>query len=97
MARLDKHQIAILLINKMFEIAGHDVTYKDVEGRQDDWYRQWTMTEAQNKEWKEWGAKFIKTQLRTNKESAQREMTWFDMCYGLKISDWIENHPEYAE
>lgn len=85
MARLDKHQIAITLINRMFEIAGHNVTFKDVEGRKDEWYLEYTMTEEQNKEWREWGEKFIKTQLRVKKESAKSEMAFFDLNYGLKI------------
>jgi hypothetical protein len=95
--RQTKEQMAITLIEKMFYFAGHDIRYKDVEGRTDNWYQQWTMTEAQNKEWKEWGTKFIKTKLRTNLKSAQTEMAWFDLCYGLTISDWLQNHPEYAE
>ena len=46
--RQTKEQMAITLIDKMFEFAGHDARYKDVEGRTDNWYQQWTMTEAQN-------------------------------------------------
>ncbi len=42
-------------INKMFEIAGHDVTYNDIKGRQDNWYAQWTMTMDQSEEWRKWG------------------------------------------
>ena len=37
MARIDKHKIAVELIDKMFEIAGHEARYKDVEGRTDEW------------------------------------------------------------
>jgi len=38
------------IINKMFEIAGHKVTFEDIKDRKDNWYQQWTMTEEQNKE-----------------------------------------------
>lgn len=85
MPRIDKHKIAIELINKMFEIAGHEASYKDVEGRTDEWYTEYTMTEEQNKEWKDWGTKFIKKQLRTTVKAASVEMAWFDVAYGLKI------------
>ena len=44
------------LINKIFEIAGHDVTYDDVKDRKDDWYTQWTMTVKQSNEWVDWGS-----------------------------------------
>ena len=33
-------QAVIDLINKMFEIAGHNVTYDDIKDRKDDWYTQ---------------------------------------------------------
>ena len=54
MARLDKRQIAVVLIDKMFEFAGHEVRFKDVEGRKDQWYYDWTMTEEQNQEYRDW-------------------------------------------
>ena len=52
------------LINQMFIIAGHQVTYDDIIDRKDAWYTDWTMTEAQNEEWKEWGIKYLKTKLK---------------------------------
>lgn len=87
MARLDKHQIAVILIDKMFEFAGHEVRFKDVEGRRDEWYYDWTMTEEQNKTWRDWGTKFIKTQFRLNEKQAAAEMGLFDLNYGLKIKN----------
>ena len=48
----EKREKALIdIINKMFEIAGHDVTFDDVKGRKDEWYTQWTMTIEQNDEW----------------------------------------------
>ena len=32
-----KKKFLVDLINKMFEIAGHEVTYEDIEGRKDAW------------------------------------------------------------
>ena len=81
----DKNQIVVeTMINKMFEIAGHSVTYNDIVDRTDNWYQQWTMTEEQNKEWREWGVKFLKSKkfLRPG-----TEMAMFDLNYGLKIQD----------
>jgi len=88
MASEKKRQQALIdIINKMFEIAGHDVTYADVEGRQDDWYMQWTMTNAQYKEWQDWGIKYLSKNLRINKKWAAREMGMIGLMYGLKFSD----------
>ena len=84
--RKDKNDIIVeTLINKMFEIAGHPVTFEDISGRTDNWYQQWTMTEEQNKEWREWGIKYIKKEKRLYKSYAEKQMAMFDLMYGLKI------------
>ena len=75
------------LIDKMFEIAGHDLKFEDVEGRTDNWFQEYTMTEEQNKEWREWGTKYIKKKKRHYSKIASREMAWLDLYCGLKISD----------
>jgi len=76
------------VINKMFEIAGHDVTYEDIKDRKDDWYTQWTMSTAQNDEWKEWGVTEIRKRFRYNKKWAEKEMGWINLMWGLKFNDW---------
>lgn len=73
------------ILNKMFEIAGHSVTFEDIKGRTDNWYQQWTMTEEQNKEWREWGTKYLKKQKHLVKYYAERQMAMFDLNYGLKL------------
>jgi hypothetical protein len=81
---MSKNNIVVkTLINKMFEIANHNVVFEDIEGRQDNWYQQWTMTEAQNEEWKNWGIAFLRKKKRWNKFLAEREMGMFALCYGL--------------
>ena len=73
------------LINQMFIIAGYpEVSYDDVAGRKDQWYLEWTMTEAQNKEWRDWGIKYLKKK-RYYKKIAEREMAMIDLYCGLKI------------
>jgi hypothetical protein len=76
------------LINQMFIIAGHDVTFDDVKSRQDDWFTQYTMTMAQHDEWRLWGKKYLQTNLRTRAKAAEMEMQWFSLQYGLKFSDF---------
>ena len=76
------------VINKMFEIAGHDVTYEDIKDRKDDWYTQWTMSTAQSDEWKEWGVSEIRKRFRYNKKWAEKEMSWITLMWGLKFNDW---------
>jgi hypothetical protein len=75
------------LIDKMFEIAGHNLKFEDVEGRTDNWYQQYTMTESQNKEWRDWGVKYIKKKKRYYSKIAEREMAMLDLYCGLKINN----------
>lgn len=82
------------LINEMFRIAGHEVTFEDVKGRTDNWFQEWTMTMAQNEEWKEWGKRYLQKQLRVPAYRAKLEMQWFSLQYGLKFSDWPNDTKE---
>ena len=76
------------VIDKMFEISGHPLKYENVTGRTDNWFQQYTMTEAQNKEWQEWGTNFIAKKGRYNKKLASLEMGMIGLYIGLKISDF---------
>jgi hypothetical protein len=76
------------LINKMFYIAGHNISYEDIKDRKDSWYQEWEMTKAQNDEWQLWGTEFIRKNLRINKHLAEREMAMIGLMWGLKFSDW---------
>ena len=92
MKRLSKEkkqeQAVIDLVNKMFEIAGHSVTYDDIKGRQDNWYQQWEMTLAENEEWKRWGVDHLRKVLKIPKYKAEKEMMWANLQWGLKCSDY---------
>ena len=87
-----REQAVIDLLNQMFVIAGHSVTYEDIKGRTDNWWAEWTMTMDQSEQWKEWGAEYLKNNLGLNKKLADTEMRWFNLIYGLKYSDWYEDN-----
>jgi hypothetical protein len=82
-----ERQLLKELIDKMFEVAGHNLKFEDVEGRTDNWFQQYTMTETQNEEWKEWGTKLLAKKRRYGKKLADREMRMLDLYCGLKISN----------
>jgi hypothetical protein len=82
-----REQAVVDLINQMFIIAGHDVTYDDIKDRKDDWYQQWKMTIEQADEWKQWGIKYLRENLKINKKMAENEMLWFNLQYGLTYSE----------
>lgn len=73
------------MINKMFEIAGHRVTYDDIKDRKDAWYAQWTMTEQQYDEWELWGKKYLMKNLRMYAKMAERQMSMVGLMWGLKF------------
>lgn len=83
-----RQQVVVDLINEMFKIAGHDVTYDDIKDRKDNWFQQWSMTMKQADEWKEWGSQHIRKTLKVNKHLADKEMLWVNLQWGLTYSDW---------
>ena len=86
-----REQAVIDLLNQMFVIAGHQVTYEDIKDRKDHWWTEWTMTMAQADEWKAWGVDYLRRNLKLNKTLAEKEMQWVNLQWGLKYSDWNEN------
>ena len=86
-----REQAVIDLLNQMFVIAGHNVTYEDIKGRKDNWWTEWTMTMAQADEWKAWGVDYLRKNLKLTKVLAEKEMQWVNLQWGLKYSDWNEN------
>ena len=80
-----RRQAVIDLINQMFIIAGHQVTYDDIKDRKDDWYTQWTMSPEQSDEWVNWGVAYLRKNLKMNKKIAETEMAWVSLMWGLKF------------
>jgi hypothetical protein len=76
------------VINKMFEIANHPVTYNDIKDRKDDWYTQWTMSVEQNDEWKAWGINEMKRRFKYSKQWAEKEMGMISLMWGLKFNNF---------
>ena len=90
LSREEKKEKAIVdLINQMFIIAGHDVTYDDILGR-DKWYQEYSMTVQQAEEFTKWGKKYLMKNLRMRAFQAEREMMWFNVQWGLTYSNWEE-------
>ncbi len=82
-----QEQAVVDLINKMFEIAGHEVTYNDILGV-DNWFQQYTMTMKQSEEFRDWGKKYLINTFRMSAKRAENEMMWFNLQWGLKYSDY---------
>jgi hypothetical protein len=91
LTREQKKEKAIVdIINKMFDIAGHDVIYDDIVGV-DEWWQKYTMTVAQGEQLEEWGKKYLMRELKMRAVYAEKEMMWFSVMWGLKYSDFDEH------
>jgi isoaspartyl peptidase/L-asparaginase-like protein (Ntn-hydrolase superfamily) len=75
------------VINKMFEIAGHDVTFEQVAARKDAWYQDWTMTREQDEEWKKWMKEYFIKECKFTPKLAEREAAMCSLNWGLKHRD----------
>ena len=90
LSREEKREKAVVdLINQMFIIAGYDVTYDDILGR-DKWFQEYSMTVQQAEEFTKWGKKYLMKNLRMRAFQAEREMMWFNVQWGLTYSNWEE-------
>jgi hypothetical protein len=85
------NKMAVDVINEMFRIAGHEVTYDDIKDRKDNWFQDWTMTMAQYDEWKLWGKKYLQKNLNMYAKQAEKEMTMIGLMWGLTFSDFPRN------
>ena len=79
-----RKQAVIDLINLMFSISKHNVSYDDIVGRKDAWYNEYTMTLEQNHEWIEQGVKYLSKKLKITHVAARKEMLWVNLMWGLK-------------
>jgi len=86
--RPSNEEIIRTVINKMFEIAGHDVTFEQVAGRKDAWYSEWTMTVEQDNEWKKWMKEYFKKECKMLPKLAEREAAMCSLNWGLKHSNY---------
>jgi hypothetical protein len=91
LTREQKKQKAMVdIVNQMFAIAGHDVTYEDIVGV-DEWWQKYTMTVAQGEQLVEWGKQYLMRELKMRAAYAEKEIMWFNVQWGLKYSD-IDEH-----
>lgn len=82
-----KTQLYKDIINKMFEIAGHDVTYDDVINRKDEWFLQYTMTTDQQSEWIEWSENYLRKKTNMSKYAINITMQWLILDVSLLVVD----------
>jgi hypothetical protein len=70
-----------VLLNKMFEVAGYEVTYSDIVTRKDNWYNDFIMTGNQQEEWMKWGKKYLKNKVN----NPEITMILVNVTWGIKV------------
>ena len=76
-----------VVINKMFELAGHPVTYNDIVDRKEEWYKEYTMTKDQQDQWVKWMTAYIKKNKKLATHYAKTQAEMINLNYGLKIQE----------
>lgn len=84
--RLSDDDMVKDIINTMFIIAGHDVTYEDIKDRKDKWYEEWTMTPEQEAKWMEWMVAYFRKHRKLTVRYAQQSASMYNLMWGLKVN-----------
>ena len=82
--KLTKLQFALVAVHKQLEIAGVDSSVLQTDK---EWFSNNTITPEQHKEWKKWFLEEYKLNFRSSKKFAEKEFSWFDLGYGLRVLD----------
>ena len=90
--RLSDDDMVKDIINTMFIIAGHDVSYEDIKDRKDQWYYDWTMTPEQETKWMEWMVGYFRKHRKLTVRYAQQSASMYNLMWGLKV-----NRPELEQ
>ena len=84
--RLSDDDMVKDIINTMFIIAGHDVSYEDIKDRKDQWYYDWTMTPEQETKWMEWMVAYFRKHRKLTVRYAQQSASMYNLMWGLKVN-----------
>lgn len=82
--KINRENIADHLIDYQLEMVGKTIAeaYKTKE-----WYNKWTMTQAQHDAFKAYAIPLLKKVFKCNKSKAENTFSWFDLGFGLRVSD----------
>lgn len=82
--KLTKLEFALVAVHKQLEMAGVD---SSVLKEDKEWFSNNTMTTEQCNQWKSWFIEQYRLNFKRSKKEAEREFSWFNLGYGLRIKD----------
>ena len=81
-------EVFVELVN--LQLAPHDKTYEDVVG-DPEWYMRYNTTREDEKAFMEAGVEILRKKLRMTKKTAEQEMSWFILQWGLTTNQTISD------
>lgn len=83
---IKRENIATHLIEYQLAMVGKTMT----DALKDNmWFFNWTLTEEQHKQFKAYAIPLIKKVFKCNRAKADQTFAWFDMEFGLRISETV--------
>ena len=83
---IDKDKLIEDMILKQFDIIGVEMNMEKLLTI-DEFYRKYSMTSKQEKEWEDYCLDIIKKKFRHSKKWARKEYSMLNLNYGLTIKD----------
>jgi len=84
MAKINRENIAEHLVDYQLEMVGKSMQEAHMTR---EWYSKWTMTTEQHEVFKAYALPLIKKVFKCNKSKAENTFDWFDLQFGLRVSD----------
>ncbi len=81
---INRTNVADHLVEYQLEMVGKTVAEAI---RTPDWYSEWTMTEAQQEDFRAYAIPLLKKVFRCNKKKAESIFGWFNLQFGLRIDN----------
>lgn len=81
-------EVFVELVN--LQLAPHGKTYEDVVG-DPEWYMRYNTTREDEKTFMEAGVEILRKKLRMTKKTAEQEMSWFILQWGLTTNQTISD------
>jgi hypothetical protein len=79
-------ELGAKMILKQFELIGVPMTIEQLQGIE-TWYWDYTLTDEQATEWREWCVKETKKATKWRIERVQKELSFFFLNYELRIKN----------
>lgn len=82
-----KQKVTNLVLDKMLELAGYNVTYERYSQLTHQQQQQYTISQKTMEYWANWAANAFQQNLNYDRTSAEVEVSWIQYSFGLNIKN----------